>query len=339
MVTTIDPARVAVLIPTLNEADQIEAVLSQIMHGDAVASRCTVIVADGGSSDDTCAIVTRLMSKHSNLHLRHNSQRIQAAAFNLLLSPEFDGIDFAIRCDAHAAYPQGYVSDLVHCMLEKEVDSVVVPMDAVADSNSCFQSGLAWVADTPLGAGGSPHRGGNVSGYCEHGHHAAFRMSTFRKLGGYDVDFRTNEDAEYDKRLSDFGGSIWLNSDVRIKYFPRKTASRLWRQYFRYGEGRARTCLKHSIKPAPRQMIPAVHTAVCAVSLAALPITSLLLLWPAFYALAMLSCGILIALRHRSICGLAASVALATMHFAWGIGFLSRLMKKSPRTFSPQPAE
>ncbi len=339
MATNVDPARVAVLVPCLNEADQIESVLTQIMQNDAIASVCPVIVADGGSDDDTCKIVKELMRKHPNLQLRHNPQRIQAAAFNLLLSQEFAHIEFAIRCDAHAAYPRGYVSDLVQCLVEKDVDSVVIPMDAVPDSDQCFQKGVAWVADTALGAGGSPHRGGVKSGYCEHGHHAAFRMSTVRKLGGYDPEFRTNEDAEYDKRLIESGGSIWLNADVRIKYYPRKSPRLLWKQYLRYGAGRAQTCLKHSVSPAPRQLIPAAHTLLFMISIVALPVTPLLLLWPVVYLLIMLACGLMIALQHRSICGLTASVALVVMHLAWGIGFLSRLMKGGNRSLSPHPAE
>ena len=33
------------------------------------------------------------------------------------------------------------------------------------------------------------------------------------------------------------------------------------------------------------------------------------------------------ALRHRSLCGLGAGVALAAMHLPWGAGFLSGLFK------------
>lgn len=337
MVRNIDPAGVAVLIPTLNEAHQIESVLNQIIGGDVLAKRCTVIVADGGSTDETCKIVTRLQERYPNLQLLKNPRRIQAAAMNLLLLPEFERIEYAVRCDAHAAYPQGYVSDLIQCLLVKDTDSVVVPMDAIPDSDLCFQRGLAWIADTPLGAGGSPHRGGVLSGYCDHGHHAAFRMSTFRKLGGYDTNFRTNEDAEYDQRLAEIGGNIWLNAKVRINYFPRRSPGSLWKQYFRYGAGRAQTCLKHRVRPALRQLVPLIHTVLLVISLMTLFVTPISLIWPVAYLALIGLSGILIACRKRSLCGLTAAVALATMHLSWGLGFLSQLASRVSRPPASQP--
>lgn len=327
-----DPRGVVILIPTLNEAAQIENVLSDIIQGDPLAQQCRIIVADGGSDDETCSIVMRLKERYANLHLIHNPGKTQAAAMNLLLQPEFDDFDIAIRCDAHAAYPAGYVSGLTRCLLEKRVDSVVVPMDAVADTAGCFQRGLVWVADSRLGAGGSPHRGGTVSGYHDHGHHAAFRMDRFRALGGYDVGFIANEDAEYDLRLIRQGGKIWLNADLRIGYFPRRSVRSLWRQYWNYGVGRAQTCLKHRIRPGVRQLIPAVHAGFVLFSVLALPVSRVFLVWPAFYSIVILGVGAQTAARQRSLCGLAASLALATMHLAWGLGFLARLLKGTPKS-------
>ena len=328
----IDLTRVIVLIPTLNEADHIEKILSDIIQGDPVASRCPVIVADGGSEDETRAIVSKLTDRYSNLRLIHNPGKTQAAAMNLLLQPEFDSFDIAVRCDAHAAYPPGYVSGLTRCLLERQVESVVVPMDAIADTGGCFQRGLVWIADSRLGAGGSPHRGGTESGYCDHGHHAVFQMSSFRALGGYDLGFRANEDAEYDVRLTRRGGKIWLDADLRIGYFPRRSAGRLWKQYWSYGAGRAQTCLKHRIRPGVRQLIPAVHTGLVLLSLLTLPVTRFFLVWPLLYGAVILCSGFWVAWTRRSVCGLMASLALATMHLAWGLGFLSHLLKSWQRT-------
>jgi succinoglycan biosynthesis protein ExoA len=244
---------------------------------------------------------------------------------NMLLEPEFKGVEIIVRCDAHAAYPPRFISGVVACLIERDAASVVIPMDAVANTNKCFQRGLVWIADTRLGAGGSPHRGGVASGYCDHGHHAAFRMRDFRQLGGYDTRFVANEDAEYDHRLTQSGQRIWLSADHRIGYFPRTSIGGLWKQYYRYGIGRAQTCLKHGILPSLRQLIPALHTVLLLVSLAALPFSTISLAWPILYGAIILAAGVYTALRHRSICGMAATPALLAMHLAWGLGFLGRL--------------
>ncbi|MBY8977353.1 glycosyltransferase family 2 protein [Rhodobacteraceae bacterium NNCM2] len=326
------PEKVLILIPTLNEADHIEDVLGQLLSDEPYAAECLTIVADGGSDDGTRSIVERLGGRYPKLELRHNADRIQAAAVNLALDDAFAGFDILIRCDAHASYPPGFVSSLV-AELDARPDaaSVVIPMDAMA-GEGCFQRGLAWVADTPLGAGGSPHRGGQRSGYVDHGHHAAFRLSMYRQLGGYDTGFVANEDAEYDRRVTDAGGRIWLAGAIRIGYFPRRTARSLFKQYWRYGIGRAQTCLKHRVKPALRQLIPVAHVLALAVSAVLLPFSALGLVWPLVYAAVVIFTGLMVAFEHRSPCGLHAATAVAVMHFAWGCGFLCGLAKGVPPT-------
>jgi succinoglycan biosynthesis protein ExoA len=323
----LDPARLRVVIPTLNEARHVEGVLEQILD-DPLAGAAPVIVADGGSTDGTGDIVRGLMGRHPNLRLVHNPGRSQAAALNMMLAPEHRDAEILVRCDAHAAYPPRYVSRLAARLEERGCASVVVPMDARAEpGGGCFHRGLAWIADSRLGAGGSPHRGGTASGWVEHGHHAVFRMAPFRALGGYDTAFRTNEDAEYDRRLAQAGRRIWLESGIRIGYFPRRGPGALWRQYLRYGQGRARTLLKHRLAPAPRQAIPAVHVVLLALSFAALPLAGAwALAYPLLYGGAVAAVGVATALRRRSPCGLMAAPALATMHTAWGAGFLGTLL-------------
>ena len=321
-----DPARVLVVLPMLDEARHAEQVIRQLVAHDPIAARCPVIVADGGSRDGTRDVVRRLMPEFPNLRLIDNPGRTQAAAMNLMLAAEFAQVEVLVRCDAHSVYPPMYVSRLVETLAERQAASVVVPMDAIADGG-CFQRGLAWVADTRLGAGGSPHRGGTRSGPVDHGHHAAFRMSVFRALGGYDQAFRTNEDAEYDRRVTASGGTVWLAADIRIGYLPRRTPWALARQYFRYGSGRAQTCLKHGIVPAPRQMVPVVNLGLLALSLALLPQGAVGLAWPAVYGGVLVAAALAVAVRHRSACGLVSAPALAIMHLAWAAGFLSRLLR------------
>ena len=318
--------RVLVAIPTLNEAPHIETVLRQIIEGDPMAAASEVLVLDGGSTDGTQAKVTALAEEFSGLKLLHNPGRTQAAALNMLLAEDYADVDVLIRADAHAAYPARFVERLVESLRANEAQSVVIPMDAVA-TEGCFQRGLAWIADTKLGAGGSPHRGGAASGYVDHGHHAAFDMATFRRLGGYDVRFIANEDAEYDRRVTESGGRIWLDAQIRIGYFPRGSARGLWRQYYRYGVGRAQTCLKHRIRPGLRQLIPAVHVILLGLSTLLLPVSPAGLLWPLVYSALVLAAGASMAIRRKSACGLYGALALAVMHTAWGLGFIGQLLR------------
>lgn len=317
---------VVIFIPTLNEEAHIEGVLRDLLDGDPLAAASPIVVADGGSSDDTRAVVARLSAAQPNIRLIDNPKRLQAAALNLALGPDWADRAILIRVDAHARYPRGYVSRLVAALEETGAASVVVPMDAAA-ATGCFQRGLAVIADTKLGAGGSPHRGGARSAWVEHGHHAAFRLAEFRDLGGYDESFVANEDAEYDRRLTESGGRIWLDAGIRVTYFPRSGPAGLWRQYRRYGEGRARTCLKHRVRPALRQLAPVGNLGLLALSALALAVTPLGWIWPATYGAVLLGASLWAAARLGSLCGLWAGPALGVMHLAWGLGFCLRVAR------------
>src|SRR6185312_4359051 len=94
-------------------------------------------------------------------------------------------------------------------------------------------------------------------GWVDHGHHALFDLDHFFGVGGYDESFRANEDAEFDVRLVRGGGRVWLSGEVRVTYYPRATATSLFRQYLHYGQGRARTLLRHRMRPKLRQLLPA----------------------------------------------------------------------------------
>ncbi len=82
----------------------------------------------------------------------------------------------------------------------------------------------------------------------DHGHHALFVLDAFRALGGYDETFIANEDAEFDRRLTNSGGRIWLSEDLAIVYHPRRTPAALFAQYLRHGAGRARMLLRHTAR-------------------------------------------------------------------------------------------
>jgi len=337
----VDPSRVLVVIPTLNEEHCIEQVLSQLTAADPRMSAVRIVVADGGSTDATRAKVAAIAAAQPNIILMDNPARLQSAAINRAAAAFGADADILVRCDAHAEYPASYVLDAATALAQRDVDSLVVAMDAVG--GSCFQRAVAWIVDTPLGAGGAAHRGGRVSRAVDHGHHAAFRMRRFVELGGYDETFSHNEDAEYDRRLHAAGGRIFLEAGVRKIYHPRATLGALWRQYKNYGAGRARTLLKHGGRPALRQMIPVLNLGALVGAFALAPFASFTLVAPGAYLGALALASIVTAVARRSFCGLGAGAALAVIHNAWAIGFLqtvarARLIRRPGAPVRPRAA-
>jgi len=328
---------VLLVIPTLNEAANIGRVIAALDAGYHFDGRSRIVVVDGGSTDATRNVVCDLMQTIPCLQLLHNPKRIQSAAINLAVRKFGHDMDVLIRCDAHAEYPPEFVSRLLAKLQQTGSDAVVVPMDSVGQQ--CFSRGVAWLSDSVVGSGGAAHRGGDKQGYVDHGHHAAFRLETFRIIGGYDESFHCNEDAELDCRQRAIGATIYLDGSNRIRYQPRSNLKALWRQYFGYGMGRSRTMRRHPHSIRLRQLAVPAHFILSLICLLGAYWIPALLIWPLVYLCMLGLNGGLIMLRHRSWCALGAVPAAITMHLAWSLGFFRELLRVRERRWVPAMIE
>ena len=318
-----NPVSVLIVIPCLNEAAHIGALLEQLSPaGDRLGAM--IVVADGGSTDGTQAIVERCSAHDPRVRLVHNERRIQSAAVNLAARLYGQGADFLIRVDAHGRYPDDYCDRLVDEALATGADAVVVSMQTVG--SGLVQAAAAAAQTSRLGTGGSRHRRDREDGeWIDHGHHALMRIAAFDAFGGYDETFSHNEDAELDHRLRQAGRRIWLTGKTRMTYFPRSSLGSLYLQYLGYGRGRARNALKHSIVPKLRQAIPLL--VLPAVILAAFAFAH----WIAFVPLAIwlavcLGFGLWTAIRRGRPQLVLAGVSVMIIHFAWSLGFWQQLL-------------
>ncbi len=313
-------SRILVVIPTLNERPHIEACIRSLFDTSMDTHSFDVVVSDGGSEDGTTSIVEQLKQDIPNITLLHNHRRIQSAGINLAVhhcaTPDHK---ILIRCDAHAIYPRNFISDLVRTLEQTQAQSVVIPMDS--KGKNAFSKAAAWIADTRIGSGGAKHRGGKLSGYIDHGHHAAFDMNWFRKAGGYDTEFSHNEDAELDYRLTQMGAKIWMEATIRVDYFMRSNFNSLARQYWNYGRGRCRTVCKHNVQLKRRQTLPIANFVAVASCLFLSNFNPAFLVFPLAYLATLALCSVVSAYALRSFSGLWAGPALFAMHNYWAAGY------------------
>ena len=315
--------RALVVIPCLNEEAFIGPLLRQIL-ADAALVDPLVVVADGGSSDRTRAIVADMAADDARVVLMDNPKRLQSAGVNLAARVHGQGRAWLVRIDAHATYPHAYASDLIAEGRRIGAASVVVSMDTVGEPG--FQRAVAAAQTSALGTGGSAHRRpGAGGGYVDHGHHALFRMADFLACGGYDETFSHNEDAELDYRLRQAGHRIWMSGKTQMIYYPRSSLKGLYFQYLGYGRGRAKNVLKHRMIPKVRQMIPLLVFPV--VLLAALSFVHWVAAVPLLiWASVCLGYGLWSAVRQRSPGAALAGVSAMVMHFGWSVGFWLQLL-------------
>ena len=288
----------------------------------APESSLQILVIDGGSTDRTAEIVTKLQAEHPCISLVENPKRLQSAAINIAAEIADPRATILVRADAHSLYPPNFVRECGNALIANGATSIVVPMESVGRSR--LQRAIAATQNSRLGNGGSPHRNGcTKSRFVEHGHHAAFDRQFFLSVGGYNETFSHNEDAEFDCRALDAGGRIWMCGESPITYFPRRTPYALARQYFGHGRGRARTMLMHRTKPKVRQLGPLLVLAGVLGSIGLMPLHWWFGLFPVAYALLCHIWASSYAFASRDLSLLGMGTASIVMHLSWGSGFFT----------------
>lgn len=321
---------VLVVIPCLNEAAHIDNLVAEMLRQIA-GSGSRIVIADGGSTDGTVDLARQAAARHPEVTYMHNPKRIQSAAANLAVEQYGSDYEFWLRIDAHADYPADFIAALTQEAAQSGASSIVVPMETIGKTPR--QQAIAAAQNSRLGNGGSQHRQGSrgKGSYVDHGHHALMRISAFLEVGGYDESFSHNEDAELDVRLGRAGHRIWLTGDTCMTYYPRAAFLPLARQYVGYGAGRARTLLKHRIRPRLRQVLPALLLPASLPALLA-PVSPVLSMPFGLWMIGVLILGAAAsrqAPETRSLAGAAAVIwAVCIMHMAWSAGFCRSLASR-----------
>lgn len=243
---------VSIVIPCLNEETHIEGVVRAAMEQRYPRHLIEILVADGGSTDQTRAIIGRLSDEDPRVILVDNPGRFPSAGMNVAIRRARGKV--IVRLDAHAEYALDYVVASVDAL--RRTGAANVGGAARARHTGPFQRALCAALGSKLGVGGSAYRDAAREGFVESVWGGAFRREAFDVVGLFDAKARTNEDAELNQRIIEAGGTVYLSRDVVAFYYPRSSFKALLRQYFSYGQGRARTLLRHGKLLSVRPLIP-----------------------------------------------------------------------------------
>lgn len=245
---------VTIAIPAYNEAAKIEAVVAGFLN-QKYPGLVEILVADGGSTDGTQDIVKQIAIRNPAIRLLHNPQRIQSAALNLMLR-EAKG-DIFLRADAHCDYAPDYIQKSVDALTQSGALNAGGAQRFVAET--VFQTGVALASRSIFGNGGAKYRDPNYNGSAETVFLGCFWKSDLLQLGGFNIAVHPNEDAELNLRLLDKNpNAVYVSSDIKAWYYPRRSAGSLWKQFFKYGCGRHLTSKRHPGKSPLRTKLPII---------------------------------------------------------------------------------
>ena len=78
------------------------------------------------------------------------------------------------------------------------------------------------------------------------------------RIGTFDEELVRNQDDEFNLRLTQAGGRIWLDPSICTTYWSRASVRGAFRQYFQYGAYKVRVAQKRRTLPSARSLVPAV---------------------------------------------------------------------------------
>jgi len=140
----------------------------------------------------------------------------------------------------------------------------------------------------------------------------------------FDEELVRNQDDEFNFRLIQAGGRIWLDPAIRSVYYSRATLRQLWRQYFQYGFYKVRVMQKRRGIGSWRHLVPGAFVVGLVVSML-LSLITRQPLWTisaiALYAAVNLLSSLWIGRRDVRVLPIL-PVAYATIHLSYGFGFL-----------------
>jgi glycosyltransferase involved in cell wall biosynthesis len=328
MNSTTQRPMVSVVMPVRNEATFIERGIRAVLEQDYPADRIEIIVADGMSTDGTRELLNELAGVHACIHVVDNPRGIAPTALNLAIAKASGEI--IVRVDGHCEIARDYVSRCVEHLEAGEAECVGGPLETIGESY--WARVIASAMSSNFGVGGAAFRTvKDRSLYVDTVAFPAMKRETIERAGPFDEVLMRNQDDEYSYRLRGMGARILLASDVRSRYYSRASIAKLARQYFQYGYYKVRVMQKHPKGMSTRQFVPAAFVSALAVSgVAAITIPHG---WIAAAAVAGSYCAaaLLAAVRTAAQDGWtllpALPIAFGTLHFSYGLGFLSGLVR------------
>lgn len=294
---------------------------------DYPRDRIEILIVDGMSSDATRRIIQEFQIQHSNILLLDNPNGIVPTGLNIAL--QHANGEIIVRVDGHTIIANDYVSQCVKVLQESGADNVGGCMKALGKSP--FGEAVAFATSSPFGVGDAHFHYSNAEEWVDSVYMGAWPRLIFYEIGLFDEEMVRDQDDEFNYRLRENGGKIFLSPRIISEYSVRSTPGDLWRQYFQYGYWKVRVLQKHPLQMRLRQFIPLLFVFGLVVTLLLTFSTSwgwyFLLLICGSYILANLFSSVKIATIKG--CRLLPLLLLAftILHISYGSGFLIGLIK------------
>jgi hypothetical protein len=333
---------VSIVMTVVNEERHLRHAVDKLLHQD-YPGVLDIVIAVGPSKDRTRDVARALADANGHVHVVDNPTGLTPAGLNAAIASTDSEI--VVRIDGHAMVPPDYVRTGVDTLRATGADNVGGVM--AAEGTTDFERAVARAMTSTFGVGGAAFHVGGEPGPALTVYLGCFRRGALDRVGGYDETMVRAQDWEMNLRIRQAGGTVWFTPDMRVTYRPRPNLGALARQYHDYGRWRREVTRRHPETLSPRYLAAPVAVAgvgagvvVAGIGLVARQpwAVALGLAAPLGYAALNVVAS---AQSARTSPGLTVKEArllplvYATMHGAWGLGFLRGLPRRE-RAASPE---
>jgi succinoglycan biosynthesis protein ExoA len=321
------PPKVSIIVPCYNEDATIRHLLDSILAQTYPRKQMEVVIADGISADTTRTVIAAFQQEHPDLSIKIVENKVRAIPSGLNLAIKSANGEMIVRLDAHSVPIPEYVARCVDALESGKGANVGGVWEIKPGAQTWVAESIAIAAAHPLGVGDAMYRLNAKAGAVDTVPFGAFRRSLIEKIGAFDETLLTNEDYEFNTRVRQSGGVVWLEPSIRSVYFARSTFDELARQYWRYGFWKWRMLARYPSTLRWRQALPPLFVAVL-IGLGMLSAwfvlaRTFIAVQITLYLIALIFAGLISAVKKQKFTLLfGLPLAIVTMHMSWGSGFL-----------------
>jgi succinoglycan biosynthesis protein ExoA len=322
---------VTFVVPVRNERDAIEECLQALLAQDLPPDQIEVVVAEGGSSDGTRAILDRVSARDRRVRVVDNPTGRTPDALNLAIRASSGKFIGAIS--GHSRIGTDYASRCLNVIRETNAWNVGGRMDQT--STTSFGRAAAAAAGSRFGVGDSAFHYAKRPGPVETVFPGFWPRWVFERIGLFDPELLRNQDDELNYRIRAAGGTVWFDPSITVTYRPREAWRRLFDQHRQYGMYKVRVMQKHPRAGRWRHLVPGFFVG----SLLVAPVG---VIAPWFSVIPIGSAGAYLVanlISSERVAGrsgtrtLDVSKAFVAMHLGYGLGFWQGVLAYAPRWF------
>lgn len=322
---------ISVVVPIRDEENFIATTLDGLIHQDYPVDAFEILVVDGGSRDRSREIVSGYAKRHANLSLHDNPKRWSSAARNI--GVELANGDVVVIVDGHCRFHDDqYLKNIATGFSNPEIDCLGRPQPLDTEQGSLWPRAIATARSSQLGHHPDSFVFSNQQLLVPaHSVAVAYRISVFKRTGGFDEQFDACEDVELNHRIDLSGLKCLLVPNISLSYHPRASLAGLFRQLERYGRGRMRLLKKHPDTFSIKSLIPGFFVSftilglVLAIAFPGVCLAPYLAILGVYIA-AVTSFSFYLAIVNRRISfALMLPAVFSVIHFGAGLGLVKEL--------------